>query len=62
MEIKALIIMSKITVQETQETVLQWEEQDYISLTDMAAAKEEDSRAADIFTSSIVAYLVPYLE
>ena len=55
-------MMSKITVQETQVTVLQWEEQDYISLTDMAAAKEGDSRAADIFTSSIVAYLVPYLE
>ena len=48
MEIKALIIMSKITVQETQVTVLQWEEQDYISLTDMAAAKEGESRAADI--------------
>ncbi|MCI5646666.1 MAG: hypothetical protein MR299_03270 [Bacteroidales bacterium] len=40
--------MSKITVQETQVTVLQWEGQDYISLTDMAAAKEGESRAADI--------------
>ena len=45
--------MSKITVQETQVTVLQWEGQDYISLTDMAAAKEGDSRAADIIKNWI---------
>lgn len=32
--------MAKITVQNAQITVLQWAGQDYISLTDMASAKE----------------------
>ena len=41
-------IMSKIIVQNTPITVLSVEEQDYISLTDMASAKEGDSRSADI--------------
>lgn len=45
--------MAKITVQNTQITVLQWEEQDYISLTDMASAKEGDSRSADIIKNWI---------
>ena len=40
--------MAKITVQNTPITVLSVEEQDYISLTDMATAKEGDSRSADI--------------
>ena len=40
--------MSKIIVQNTPITVLSLEEQDYISLTDMATAKEGDSRSADI--------------
>lgn len=40
--------MAKITVQNTPVTVLSIEEQDYISLTDMATAKEGDSRSADI--------------
>ena len=39
--------MAKITVQNTRITALQWEEQDYISLTDMASAKDGDSRSAD---------------
>lgn len=33
-------IMAKIIVQDTLITVLNFEEQDYISLTDMASAKE----------------------
>ena len=45
--------MAKITVQNTQITVLQWAEQDYISLTDMASAKEGDSRSADIIKNWI---------
>lgn len=40
--------MAKITVQNTPITVLSLEEQDYISLTDMATAKEGDNRSADI--------------
>ncbi len=40
--------MAKITVQETEVTIVTFQEQDYISLTDMANAKESMSRAADI--------------
>lgn len=40
--------MSKITVKQTEITVLKIKDQDYISLTDMANAKESESRAADI--------------
>ena len=40
--------MSKIIVQNTPITVLSLEERDYISLTDMATAKEGDNRSADI--------------
>lgn len=45
--------MAKITVQNTEITVLQWAEQDYIFLTDMASAKEGDSRSADIIKNWI---------
>ena len=48
-----LVTMAKITVQNTQVTVLKWEEQDYISLTDMASAKEGDSRSADVIKNWI---------
>lgn len=40
--------MAKITVQNTEITVLNIAETDYISLTDMAGAKENDARAADV--------------
>ena len=40
--------MAKITVQNTPITVHSVEDQDYISLTDMATAKEGDNRSADI--------------
>jgi hypothetical protein len=40
--------MAKITVQETEITIVTFEERDYISLTDMANAKDSESRAADI--------------
>jgi len=40
--------MAKITVQQTDVTIVTFNEQDYISLTDMANAKESVSRAADI--------------
>lgn len=52
-EIQHFSAMAKITVQNTQITVLQWAEQDYISLTDMASAKEGDSRSADIIKNWI---------
>ena len=45
--------MAKITVQNTSITVLNMEEQDYISLTDMASAKEGDSRSADVIKNWI---------
>lgn len=45
--------MAKITVQNTPITVINIEEQDYISLTDMATAKEGDSRAADVIKNWI---------
>ena len=40
--------MSKLIVQNTPVTVLSVNEQDYISLTDMATAKDGDNRSADI--------------
>ena len=40
--------MAKIKVENTEITVLSIEKMDYISLTDMANAKESESRAADI--------------
>lgn len=40
--------MAKINVKDTEITVITVEEKDYISLTDMANAKESESRAADI--------------
>jgi len=40
--------MAKIKVENTEITVLSIEKRDYISLTDMANAKESESRAADI--------------
>ena len=48
-----ITIMAKITVQSTPVTVLSIEERDYISLTDMASAKEGDNRAADIIKNWI---------
>lgn len=40
--------MTKITVENAEITILNHQENDYISLTDMANAKESESRAADI--------------
>ena len=40
--------MAKILVQNTPITILTVNEADYISLTDMASAKEGDNRAVDI--------------
>lgn len=45
--------MAKITVQNTPISVLNINEQDFISLTDMASAKEGDSRAADVIKNWI---------
>ena len=40
--------MAKVTVQNTEITVLSYNDKDYISLTDMANSKQSESRAADI--------------
>ena len=40
--------MAKINVKDTEITVISIDERDYISLTDMAGAKENESRAADV--------------
>jgi hypothetical protein len=40
--------MAKIKVENTEINVITIEDRDYISLTDMANAKESESRAADI--------------
>jgi hypothetical protein len=40
--------MAKINVKDTEITIISVEKKDYISLTDMANAKESESRAADI--------------
>jgi hypothetical protein len=45
--------MAKLNVKDVEITVLSIEERDYISLTDMANAKENDSRAADIIKNWI---------
>ena len=42
--------MAKITVQNTEITVLSYNNKDYISLTDMANGKQSESRAADTRT------------
>ena len=45
--------MAKITVQNTEITVLSHDDKDYISLTDMANGKQSESRAADIIKNWI---------
>lgn len=40
--------MAKVNVDNTEITIISFEGRDYISLTDMANAKESESRAADI--------------
>ncbi len=45
--------MAKIKVKDTEITVLSVDDKDYISLTDMANAKESESRAADIIKNWI---------
>lgn len=45
--------MAKIIVQNTEITVLQQDEKDYISLTDMANSREGESRAADVIKNWI---------
>ncbi len=45
--------MAKITVQNTEITVLSYNDKDYISLTDMANGKQSESRAADVIKNWI---------
>ena len=54
--------MAKITVQNTEITVMNVNDKDYISLTDMANAKENESRAADIIKNWIrTRYTIEFL-
>lgn len=54
--------MAKINVKDTEITIISVEEKDYISLTDMANAKESESRAADIIKNWIRArYTLEFL-
>lgn len=54
--------MAKIIVQNTDITVLGVEGQDYISLTDMASAKDGDGRAADVIKNWIrTRYTIEFL-
>ena len=43
--------MAKINVKDTEITIISVKEKDYISLTDMANARESESRVADIYDS-----------
>ena len=45
--------MAKITVQNTEITVVSLNDKDYISLTDMASGKQNNSRAADVIKNWI---------
>ena len=45
--------MTKITVQNTEITVLSYNDKDYISLTDMSDGKQSEGRAADIIENWI---------
>jgi len=54
--------MAKITVQNTEITVLSIHDKDYISLTDMANGKQSESRAADIIKNWIrTRYTIEFL-
>ena len=54
--------MARISVQDTNITVININNQDYISLTDMAGAKENDTRAADVIKNWIrTRYTIEYL-
>ena len=54
--------MAKITVQNTEITVLLHNDKDYISLTDMANGKQSESRAADVIKNWIrTRYTIEFL-
>lgn len=54
--------MAKIKVDNTEITIITFEERDYISLTDMANAKESESRAADIIKNWLrTRYAIEYM-
>ena len=54
--------MAKIIVQDTEITVLSHNDKDYISLTDMANGKQDESRAADVIKNWIrTRYTIEFL-
>ena len=54
--------MAKITVQNTEITILSHDDKDYISLTDMANGKQSESRAADVIKNWIrTRYTIEFL-
>ena len=55
--------MAKINVKNTEITIISVEEKDYISLTDMTNAKENESRAADVIKNWLrTRYTLEFLE
>ena len=54
--------MAKIIVQDTEITVLSYNDKDYISLTDMVNGKQDESRAADVIKNWIrTRYTIEFL-
>ena len=54
--------MAKIIVQDTEITVLSYNDKDYISLTNMANGKQDESRAADVIKNWIrTRYTIEFL-
>ncbi len=54
--------MAKIIVQDTEITILSHNDKDYISLTDMANGKQDESRAADVIKNWIrTRYTIEFL-
>ena len=52
--------MAQINVQNTKITVLDIDNKDYICLTDMAGAKENDVRAADVIKNWL--FITPWID
>ena len=62
MQAKIIYQMAKIKVENTEITVLSHDDKDYISLTDMANGKHDESRAADVIKNWIrTRYTIEFL-
>ena len=62
LQAKIIYLMAKIIVQNTEITILSHNDKDYISLTDMANGKQDESRAADVIKNWIrTRYTIEFL-